>query len=83
LREAERKRRVAVEAARGAPLVVSAPENVRWLLCGRGRPVDIGSADYTVVLRGGDAFVLVADIERSRVAASLRTRPSSRPRASA
>jgi hypothetical protein len=38
--EAERKRRAALEAAGGAPLVVSAPENVGWLLCGRGRPVD-------------------------------------------
>ena len=69
--EAERKRRAAVEAAGGAPLVVSAPENVRWLLCGRGRPVDVGSADYTVVLRGDDALVLYADIERSRVEAEL------------
>jgi antitoxin VapB len=70
--EAERKRRAAVEAAGGAPLVVSAPENVRWLLCGRGRPVDVGSADYTVVLRGDDALVLYADIERSRVEAEER-----------
>ena len=65
--EAERKRRAALEAAGGAPLVVSAPENVRWLLCGRCRPVDVGSADYTVVLRDGSVFVLYADIERSRV----------------
>jgi antitoxin VapB len=40
---------------------------VRWLLCGRGRPVDVGSADYTVVLRDDSAFVLYPDIERSRV----------------
>jgi len=70
--EAERKRRAAIEAAGGAPLVVSAPENVRWLLCGRGRPVDVGSADYRVVLRDGAAFVLYADIEHSRVEAEER-----------
>ena len=65
--EAERKRRAAVQAAGGASLVVSAPENVRWLLCGRGRPVDVGSADYAVVLSDGSALVLYPDIERSRV----------------
>jgi antitoxin VapB len=67
LTEAERKRRAALEAAGGGAVVISAPENVRWLLCGRGRPVDVGSADYTVVLRDGSAVVLYADIERSRV----------------
>jgi hypothetical protein len=70
--EAERKRRPALEAAGGAALIVSAPENVRWLLCGRGRPVDVGSADYTIVLRDGAAVVLYADIERSRVAGEER-----------
>ena len=70
--EAERKRRTALEAAGRGTLVVSAPENVRWLLCGRGRPVDVGSADYTVVLREGSAFVLYADIERSRVESEER-----------
>ena len=70
--EADRKRRAALEAAGGAPLVVSAPENVRWLLCGRGRPVDVGTADFTIVLRGDSAFVLYADIERSRVEAEER-----------
>jgi len=72
LSEAERKRRAALEAAGGAALVVSAQENVRWLLCGRGRPVDVGSADYTVVLRDGSAFVLYKDIERSRVESEER-----------
>ena len=72
MKEAERKRRAALEAAGGAPLVVSAPENVRWLLCGRGRPVDVGSADYTIVLRDGAAVVLYADIERSRVESEER-----------
>jgi Xaa-Pro aminopeptidase len=65
--EAERKRRAALEAAGGGPLVVSTPENVRWLLCGRGRPVDVGSADYAVVLTDDSARVVFADIERSRV----------------
>ena len=72
MNEAGRKRCAAVEAAGGAALVVSAPENVRWLLCGRGRPVDVGSADYTIVLRNGSAFVLHADIERSRVESEER-----------
>jgi Xaa-Pro aminopeptidase len=40
---------------------------VRWLLCGRGRPVDVGSADYVLVLREDSAIVLYPDIERSRV----------------
>jgi antitoxin VapB len=72
LTEAERKREAALEAAGGAALIVSAPENVRWLLCGRGRPVDVGSEDYTVVLRDGSAFVLYKDIERSRVESEER-----------
>lgn len=70
--EAERKRRAALEAAGGCPLVVSAPENVRWLLCGRGRPVDVGSSDYTIVLREDSALVLYADIEQSRVESEER-----------
>jgi Xaa-Pro aminopeptidase len=67
LTEAERKRGAALEAAGGAALVVSAPENVRWLLCGRGRPVDVGGADYAIVLHEEAAFVLYPDIEQSRV----------------
>ena len=70
--EAERKRRAALEAAGGGPLVVSAPENVRWLLCGRGRPVDVGSADFAVLLEGDSAHVAFADIEGSRVEAEER-----------
>jgi Xaa-Pro dipeptidase len=65
--EAERKRRAALEAAGGGPLVVTDPATVRWLLCGRGRPVDVGSVDYAVVLTDGSASVVFADIERSRV----------------
>jgi antitoxin VapB len=45
---------------------------VRWLLCGRGRPVDVGSADYIVVLREDSAIVLYPDIERSRVESEER-----------
>jgi len=64
--EAERKRALALEAT-GGRLVTSRPADVRWLLCGRGRPVEAGGADYTVVLEGGSAQVLFADIEESRV----------------
>jgi Xaa-Pro aminopeptidase len=70
--EADRKRRAALEVAGGGTLIVSTPENVRWLLCGRGRPVDVGSADYTVVLADDSAHVLFADIERPRVEAEER-----------
>src|SRR5437763_6453458 len=70
--EAERKRAAALEAAGGRALVVESAANVRWLLCGRGAPVDVCSTDYTVVLRGDDAFVLFMDIERSRVEAEER-----------
>src|SRR5438067_2214755 len=65
--EAERKRAQAIEVAGGRALVVESAANVRWLLCGRGAPVDVCSTDYTIVLRGDDAFVLFMDIERSRV----------------
>jgi antitoxin VapB len=65
--EAERKRSAALEAADGRTLVVESAPNVRWLLCGRGAPVDVCSTDYTVVLRGDRAYVLFMDIERSRV----------------
>lgn len=68
MREAERKRRLALEAA-GGRLVTSRPSDVRWLLCGRGRPVDVSAPDspYTVELEEGSARVLYADIEDSRV----------------
>jgi Xaa-Pro dipeptidase len=69
--EASRKRRLALEAA-GGRLVTSRPADVRWLLCGRGRPVEAGGADYTVVLEDGDARVLFADIEEPRVRAEER-----------
>jgi Xaa-Pro aminopeptidase len=71
--EAAGKRRLALEAA-GTRLATSRPADVRWLLCGRGRPVDAAapSSPYTVVLEGGSARVLYQDLERSRVEAEER-----------
>jgi antitoxin VapB len=69
--EADRKRALALEAA-GGRLVTSRPADMRWLLCGGGRPVAAGGSDYTVVLEDGDARVLFADIEASRVYAEER-----------
>jgi Xaa-Pro aminopeptidase len=71
--EAERKRRLALEAS-GGRLVTSRPWDVRWLLCGRGRPVDVSapSSPYTVVLEEGSARVLYQDLEDSRVRAEER-----------
>ena len=71
--EAERKRALALEAA-GGRLVTSRPADVRWLLCGRGRPVDAAapSSPYTVVLEADTARVHYQDIERSRVEAEER-----------
>jgi Xaa-Pro dipeptidase len=71
--EAERKRELALEAADGY-LVSSRPWDVRWLLCGRGRPVDASApvAGYTVVLDGDAARVLYPDIEHPRVEAEER-----------
>jgi Xaa-Pro aminopeptidase len=71
--EAARKRRLALEAA-GGRLVTSRRSDVRWLLCGRGRPVDeTAPSPHTVVVdseRSGR--VLYQDIERSRVEAEER-----------
>jgi Xaa-Pro aminopeptidase len=55
-------------------LVATSPATVRWLLCGRGRPVSTSSsnADYTVVLTGDADLVLFPDIEESRVMAEER-----------
>jgi len=71
--EAERKRRLALEAA-GGRLVTSRPWDVRWLLCGLGRPVDVSApgSPYTVELADGVARVHYADIEHSRVVAEER-----------
>jgi Xaa-Pro aminopeptidase len=71
--EAGRKRALALAAA-GSRLVTSRPADVRWLLCGRGRPVDATSpaAGYTLVLDEGRARVLYPDIEDPRVRAEER-----------
>jgi Xaa-Pro dipeptidase len=71
--EAERKRELALEASDGR-LVTSRPADVRWLLCGRGRPVDVSApaSPYTVELTHGLARVHYANIEDSRVRAEER-----------
>jgi Xaa-Pro dipeptidase len=68
--EAERKRRAALAAA--GPFATRDPADVRWLLCGRGRPVSAGSSPYTVVVGEERAQVLYQDIESPRVAAEER-----------
>lgn len=75
--QAERKRNLALdESARAgaSALAATTPATVRWLLCGRGRPVDDTSphAAYTVVLTPDRCFALFADIETSRVASEER-----------
>ena len=75
--EAEVKRSQALGAAVDLgyeAVVASDPATVRWLLCGRGRPVSVTGpeAEYTVVLVGGRGTVLFPDIEASRVAAEER-----------
>ncbi|HEX2045720.1 MAG TPA: M24 family metallopeptidase [Gaiellaceae bacterium] len=54
--------------------MATGPATVRWLLCGRGRPVDAASpqADYVVVLTRSGGFVLHPDIEASRVESEER-----------
>ena len=71
--EADRKRAEAL-AVSGGRLVTSRPWDVRWLLGGRGRPVDASApaAGYTVVLDGENALVLYPDIEDPRVRAEER-----------
>ncbi|HEY2936425.1 MAG TPA: M24 family metallopeptidase [Gaiellaceae bacterium] len=68
--EPERKRRAALEVA--GPFATSDPADVRWLLCGRGRPVVTGVSPYTVVVTEDRAQVLYQDIECSRAAAEER-----------
>jgi len=75
--EATGKRALALEAVDDAgyeALVATGPGTVRWLLCGRGRPVSTSSteADYTIVLTEDEAIVLFPDIEASRVEADER-----------
>jgi Xaa-Pro aminopeptidase len=73
--EAASKREAVLESAsrRGYPGVVAteAP-TVRWLLCGRGRPVVFGLAAYIVVVGEDETVVLHPDIEASRVDAEER-----------
>jgi Xaa-Pro dipeptidase len=66
-------RTLAREAGFGA-LVATSPATVRWLLCGRGRPVSTSSpdADYAVVLGEDRELVLFPDIEASRVESEER-----------
>jgi Xaa-Pro dipeptidase len=71
LSEAERKRAAAL-AASGGRLVTSRPADVRWLLCGRGRPISAPDSPYTVELDGDRARVHYQDIEDPRVRAEER-----------
>lgn len=61
--------RTLADAAGFEALVATSPATVRWLLCGRGRPVSTSSpdADYSVVLTGAKNLVVFPDIEGSRV----------------
>ena len=68
--EAESKRRDALEVA--GPFATNVPADVRWLLCGRGRPVSAGSPAYRVVVSPESAEVRFKDIEGLRVAAEER-----------
>jgi Xaa-Pro aminopeptidase len=68
--EASRKQRTALESA--GPFQTSDPADVRWLLCGRGRPVAAGTSPYAVIGDHGRAQVLFQDIEAVRIAAEER-----------
>jgi antitoxin VapB len=68
--EAERKRGAALDAA--GPFVTDDPADVRWLLCGRGRPVSAGSSPYLVEVTHDCGRVWYQDIERSRIEAEER-----------
>jgi len=69
--EAARKRSLALESA--GPFATDDPADVRWLLCGRGRPVSAGSSPYAVEVSGeAAARVWYQDIERSRIEAEER-----------
>ena len=63
--EAARKRSAALESA--GPFQTSDPADVRWLLCGRGRPVAAGTSPYAVRLTRDRAEVLYQDIEAPRI----------------
>jgi antitoxin VapB len=73
--EAAAKREAVLDAAsrRGIGGVVAThPSTVRWLLCGRGRPVVEGTASYTLLVGSGEPVVLFPDNESSRVTAEER-----------
>jgi Xaa-Pro dipeptidase len=73
--EATSKREAVLEAAarRGySGVVATQASTVRWLLCGRGRPVVFGDASYIVVVGEDATVVLHPDIEASRVTAEER-----------
>lgn len=68
--EAASKRALALAAAERAGFdaaVIRDTASVRWLLCGRGAPVDVCSGDYVVVLERHGSYVLHRDIESPRV----------------
>lgn len=68
--EAGAKREAVLEAVsrRGFPgVVATGAPTVRWLLCGRGRPVVFGEAAYVVAVGEEGTTVLHPDIESSRV----------------
>jgi antitoxin VapB len=69
--EAERKRRLALDAS-GGRLVTWRPADVRWLLCGRGRPISAPTSPYAVVLEEDRAQVWYQNNERSRIEAEER-----------
>src|SRR5438552_1087468 len=68
--EATRKRLAALEEA--GSFVTNDPADVRWLLCGRGRPVSAGTSSYAVDVGPSHARVWYQDIERSRVESEER-----------
>jgi Xaa-Pro aminopeptidase len=70
--EAAAKADAVLEVA--GPLATSDPATVRWLLCGRGVPVDAASpsSPYTVVVDDGRRQVWFQDNETSRVIAEER-----------
>jgi Xaa-Pro aminopeptidase len=73
--EASEKRAALVEAAsrhRFPGVVAREASTVRWLLCGRGRPVVFGEASYLVLVGAEETIVLHEDIEASRVEAEER-----------
>ena len=73
--EADAKREAVLETAarRGFPgVLATAAATVRWLLCGRGRPVVFGEASYLVAVGEKGTFVLHPDIEASRVESEER-----------